>query len=90
MLSDTPEHNAAKKTEPWWTDVYHMRPNMAARYLGLSPSTLAKLRMQQNRLNGPIFSKIAGMVVYRRTDLDSWLEENQVTDHHETSVDTAK
>jgi excisionase family DNA binding protein len=42
----------------------------AARYLGLSCSTLAKMR-----LNGstPSFLKLGRRVLYRREDLDAWL-----------------
>ncbi|WP_137701087.1 helix-turn-helix domain-containing protein [Marimonas lutisalis] len=78
MPNETLEVHAPTKAQPWWTDIYHMRPKTAARYLGISPSTLAKLRMRQNRQDGPVFSKIAGLVVYRRADLDLWLQENSV------------
>ena len=43
----------------------------AARLLGLAPSTLAKLRLSGN---GPIYCKLGRRVVYRRDDLDAWLE----------------
>ncbi|MFD0980430.1 helix-turn-helix domain-containing protein [Tropicimonas aquimaris] len=56
----------------------NMRPSAAADYLGVSQSHLAKLRMEQNRHKGPAFSKVAGCVVYRRADLDAWLEANVV------------
>jgi len=49
-----------------------MRAADAARYLALSPSTLAKMRL---RGDGPPFIKAGPRAVaYRRTDLDSWLE----------------
>jgi excisionase family DNA binding protein len=43
----------------------------AARYLGLSPSTLAKMRLSGN---SPAFLKLGRRVLYRRVDLDRWLE----------------
>lgn len=54
----------------------YMRSPAAAHYLGLSESLLAKLRMSVNRSDGPRFAKIGGAVVYRRSDLDAWLEES--------------
>jgi predicted DNA-binding transcriptional regulator AlpA len=43
---------------------------VAARYVGLSESTLAKLRLNGN---GPLYCKLGRRVVYRPTDLDQWL-----------------
>jgi excisionase family DNA binding protein len=43
----------------------------AARYMGISPSTLAKMRLSGN---SPLFLKLGRRVLYRRTDLDEWLE----------------
>lgn len=54
----------------------YYRPKAAAEYLGISQSTLAKLRMRNNRKNGPRFSKQGGCVVYRTADLDAWIEAN--------------
>ncbi|REJ79722.1 MAG: helix-turn-helix domain-containing protein [Acidobacteria bacterium] len=45
---------------------------MAASYLGLSPATLETMR---SRGGGPRFSKLGRRVVYRREELDRWLEE---------------
>lgn len=56
----------------------HLRPREAARYLGLSESKLAKLRMASNRALGPRFIKLAGCVVYRREDLDAWVDAHVV------------
>lgn len=56
----------------------NMRPKAAARYLGLSESKLAKLRMSDNRADGPRFIKLAGCVVYRRVDLDAWMSAHVV------------
>jgi hypothetical protein len=43
----------------------------AAPFLGLSESTLAKLRVNGN---GPSYCKLGRRVVYRAEDLQSWLE----------------
>ena len=43
----------------------------AAKLLGLAPSTLAKLRLSGN---GPVYCKLGRRVVYRREDLEAWLE----------------
>lgn len=48
-----------------------MRAPMAAAYLGLSPSTLAKMRV---RGDGPVYSKAGPrIVVYNIVDLDVYL-----------------
>lgn len=44
----------------------------AARYVGLSPSTLEKMRCYAH-LDGPPFTSINMAVGYRVTDLDAWL-----------------
>ena len=49
----------------------------AARLLGLAPSTLAKLRLNGN---GPIYCKLGRRVVYRRADLERWLESRTARD----------
>jgi len=43
----------------------------AASVLGLAPSTLAKLRLSGH---GPLYCKLGRRVVYRRADLEAWLE----------------
>lgn len=43
----------------------------AAQFLGLAPSTLAKLRLSGN---GPVYCKLGRRVVYRTEDLATWLE----------------
>lgn len=43
----------------------------AARALGLAPGTLAKLRLSGN---GPSYYKLGRRVLYRREDLEIWLE----------------
>jgi hypothetical protein len=42
----------------------------AARYTGLSKSSLDKLRVYGN---GPLYIKVGARVVYDRVDLDTWL-----------------
>ena len=49
----------------------------AARFVGLSESTLAKLRLNGN---GPIYCKLGRRVVYRPTDLEKWLESRTARD----------
>jgi predicted DNA-binding transcriptional regulator AlpA len=44
---------------------------VAARFVGLSPSTLAKLRLNGN---GPVYCKLGRRVVYRPADLEQWLQ----------------
>jgi len=56
----------------------NMRPNDAAIYTRISVSTLAKLRMRHKRTEGPIFLKINGCVIYRRDDLDVWMNSHAV------------
>jgi predicted DNA-binding transcriptional regulator AlpA len=51
-----------------------MRPPEAAKYLGLSTSTLAKMRL---RGDGPVYLKLGKRTVaYRRVDLDAFLAQN--------------
>ena len=49
-----------------------LRAPEAATYVGLSPSTLAKMRL---RGDGPVYSKAGPrVVIYDKADLDAWLE----------------
>lgn len=58
------EHSPDKQTPK-------LRPPAAAEYLGLSASTLAKMRL---RGDGPNYSKAGPrVVVYDIADLESWL-----------------
>jgi predicted DNA-binding transcriptional regulator AlpA len=50
---------------------------VAARYVGLSASTLAKLRLNGN---GPTYCKLGRRVVYRPADLDQWLQSRTARD----------
>ena len=54
----------------------YMRSPLAASYTGHSESTLAKLRMRHNRGRGPRFVKRGGVIIYRRADLDAWMEDH--------------
>src|SRR5262249_1693799 len=49
----------------------------AARLVGLSASTLAKLRLNGN---GPLFCKLGRRVLYRTADLEQWLQSRLVSD----------
>jgi len=50
---------------------------VAAHVVGLSESTLAKLRLNGN---GPIYCKLGRRVVYRREDLEQWLQSRTARD----------
>ena len=50
---------------------------VAARLVGLSESTLAKLRLNGN---GPIYCKLGRRVVYRPVDLEQWLQSRTTRD----------
>jgi predicted DNA-binding transcriptional regulator AlpA len=50
---------------------------MAARVVGLSESTLAKLRLNGN---GPLYCKLGRRVVYRLSDLEQWLQSRTTRD----------
>lgn len=73
MQDVTTEATEFRPTEP-----VNMRPAEAATYTGISSSKLSKLRMEQNRVDGPAFIKVAGCVIYRKADLDRWLDNNRI------------
>ena len=50
---------------------------VAARYVGLAESTLAKLRLNGN---GPVYCKLGRRVVYRPADLEQWLQSRTTCD----------
>jgi predicted DNA-binding transcriptional regulator AlpA len=54
----------------------------AARVVGLSESTLAKMRLNGN---GPVYCKLGRRVVYRTSDLEQWLQSRTVTDTSDAS-----
>jgi hypothetical protein len=49
-------------------------PEYAAAYLGKSSSTLQHMRSHSS--DGIVYSKIGGHVVYRKKDLDDYIEKN--------------
>jgi predicted DNA-binding transcriptional regulator AlpA len=51
--------------------------SVAALLVGLSQSTLAKLRLNGN---GPVYCKLGRRVIYRREDLEAWLESRIARD----------
>ena len=53
-----------------------LRTPAAAAYVGLTKSTLEKLRLTSN---GPAFLKLGRTVVYDVADLDSWLASRRRT-----------
>ena len=61
-----------------------LRVEAAARYVGLAPSTLAKMRV---RGDGPPYSKAgARIVVYDIRDLDEWLQSTRRTSTRSTQA----
>jgi predicted DNA-binding transcriptional regulator AlpA len=54
----------------------NIRVAEAAKYVGLSKSSLDKLRMGED---GPTFFKIGRAVVYSTDDLDAWLAARRRT-----------
>lgn len=50
---------------------------VAAHLVGLSESTLAKLRLNGN---GPVYCKLGRRVLYRPADLEQWLESRTARD----------
>jgi predicted DNA-binding transcriptional regulator AlpA len=55
--------------------IFRLKPSQAADYLGLKPSTLAKMRV---RGDGPRYAKLGRkIVVYETDDLDQWIEERK-------------
>lgn len=53
----------------------NIRVKEAADYVGLSKSTLDKLRCYGT---GPVYFKLGRAVVYRKSDLDDWVAEHGV------------
>lgn len=51
-----------------------LNADQVATRLGLSISTLAKMRLSGE---GPTYSKLGRRVVYRPADLDIWIEANR-------------
>lgn len=54
-----------------------LKPADAAEFLGLKPSTLAKMRVDGT---GPVYSKLGGkIVVYDPADLEEWVSRKKRT-----------
>lgn len=66
----------SRTTTECWPE--NLRTAKAAEYLGISVSKITKLRMAANRQYSPPFVKVVGCVIYRRKDLDDWLERHVV------------
>jgi len=65
------------------TDLPKVVPaKVAAGLVGLSESTLAKLRLNGN---GPVYCKLGRRVVYRPADLEQWLQSR--TARHTSDAD---
>ena len=59
-----------------------LRAPAAAEYVGLSPSTLAKMRL---RGDGPLFSKAGPrVIIYEVADLNAWLDSSKRRSTSET------
>lgn len=56
----------------------YLRAGEAAAYLGLSKNYLAKSRMEPPLCDGPVFSRMGHVILYRRADLDAWVEAGRV------------
>ncbi|WP_420730542.1 helix-turn-helix transcriptional regulator [Hwanghaeella sp. 1Z406] len=59
-----------------------IRTIKAAEYVGLSRSTLEKLRVYGG---GPAYSALGRAIVYRVQDLDSWVSANRRTSTSQTT-----
>src|SRR5262245_41200712 len=78
LMHNDPPKRSPEGHPPRRTDrqtVLHARD--AARFVGLSESTLAKLRRNGN---GPTYCKLGRRVVYRPADLEEWLQSRTARD----------
>jgi hypothetical protein len=65
----------------------NFRTPRAAAYVGLSASSLEKLRVSGG---GPAYCRPGGkVVIYRKSDLDSWLESSRTTSTSEAAASAA-
>ena len=78
MRTDTPKHSS-EGDEPSRAAGRPkvVRAREAARIVGLSESTMAKLRLNGN---GPLYCKLGRRVVYRTSDLEQWLQSRTTRD----------
>ena len=63
-----------------------LRAPRAAAYLGLSTSTLAKMRL---RGDGPIYAKLGRAILYDVRDLDAWVTVRKRTSTSHLGDDAA-
>lgn len=63
-----------------------LRTREAAAYVGLSPSTLEKLRLTGT---GPLYSKLGKVVVYDPIDLDAWADARKRTSTSDAGIEAA-
>ena len=61
----------------------YLRVDEAARYVGMSAASLYCYR---SRRVGPRSLKVGGRVLYRRADLDEWIERNAVVREAEAAA----
>jgi predicted DNA-binding transcriptional regulator AlpA len=61
-----------------------MKTPMAAKYVGLAESTLCKMRVFGT---GPRFCRLGRAIVYRKADLDAWLDARCVASTSEPAND---
>ena len=55
----------------------NLLPRDAAKYIGLAPATMAKIRCCSN--DGPRFMRLGRKILYARSDLDTWLAARLAT-----------
>jgi predicted DNA-binding transcriptional regulator AlpA len=77
MRTDTPKQSFEGDRKPGMGRPKVVCAREAARLVGLSESTLAKLRLTGN---GPIYCKLGRRVVYRPADLEEWLQSRTTRD----------
>lgn len=65
------------------TQKIFLRPEHAGPYIGLSKSTLDKMRVYGT---GPTFSRLGRAVVYCRDDLNAWVEQRRVASTSEAGL----
>ncbi len=63
-----------------------LSPEEAARFLNLSPSTLAKMRLSGK---SPTYIKMGRRVAYRRSDLEDWIAAHRFRSTAECGDDVA-
>lgn len=64
------ERRGIEPTQKW------LRAAPAAAYVGLTASTMAKMRC---RGDGPMFTRAGRVILYSREDLEAWLISRRVT-----------